>query len=325
MNLPRRNFLHLAAGAATLPFAPHVARAQAYPTRPVRIIVGFPPGGGHDIAARIISPWLSERFGQQFIIENRPGANANIATQAAVNAAPDGYTLLLLGANQAVNVGLYGRLAVDLIRDVAPVAVMAHTPFAMLVHPSVPANNVSEFIAYAKANPERLNMASGGNGNPEHVSGELFKMMTGVKMQHVPYRGTAPALTDLLGGQTQVYFAALSASIEHVRAGKLRALAVTTAKRLPLLPEIPAVSEFVAGYESISFNGIVAPRNTPADVVDKLNKEINAGLADSKIIAKISDLGGTVASDSPADFGKFLATQVEKWTKVVKFADIKPE
>jgi tripartite-type tricarboxylate transporter receptor subunit TctC len=325
MKLLRRTFLRLAAGAAALPAASRLALAQAYPTRPVRIVVGFPPGGGHDIAARLINPWLSERFGQQFIIENRAGANGNVGAQAATNAAPDGYTLLLVGGPQAINVGMYGRLAVDLVRDIAPVAAMARTPNAMLVNPSVPAKTVPEFIAYAKANPGKLNMASGGNGNPEHVAGELFKMMTGVSMLHVPYRGTAPALTDTIGGQTQVHFAALSASLEHVRAGKLRALAVTTSMRLAVLPEVPTVGEFVPGYEASAFNGIVAPRNTPTEIIDKLNKEINAGLADPKVAGRIADLGGVPIPGSPADFGKLIADEVEKWEKVVKFANIKPE
>ena len=326
MKLPhRRQFLYRAAGVAALPALSRIARAQAYPSRPVRLIVGFPPGGGHDIAARLISPWLSERLGQQVIIENRPGANGNIGTQAAANAAPDGYTLLLIGSPQAINVGLYGRLAVDPVRDFVPAAAMARTALAMTVHPSVPANTVPEFIAYAKANPGKLNMASGGNGNPEHVAGELFKMMTGVSMLHVPYRGTGPALNDMLAGQMQVHFSALAASLQHARAGKLRALAVTTSARLQVLPEIPTVNEFVPGYEASTFNGIVAPRNTPAEIIDKLNKEINAGLADPKTMGRIEDLGGTVIPGSSADFGKLLADETEKWAKVVKFANIKPD
>jgi tripartite-type tricarboxylate transporter receptor subunit TctC len=326
MKLPhRRQFLHLAAGAAALPVVPRIARAQAYPTRTVRLIVGFPPGGGHDITARLITPWLSERLGQQFIIENRAGANGNIGAQAAANATPDGYTLLFIGGPQAINVGLYGKLAVDLVRDIAPVAVMTRSANAMCVNPSVPARTVPEFIAYAKANPGKLNMASGGNGNPEHVAGELFKMMAGVSLLHVPYRGTAPALTDTIGGQTQVHFAALAASLEHVRAGKLRALAVTTARRLTVLPDVPAVSEFLPGYEASPFNGIVAPRNTPTEIIDKLNKEINAGLADQQTARRIADLGSVPIPGSPADFAKLIADDVEKWEKVVKFANIKPE
>ena len=325
MKLPRRNFLHLSAGVAALPALSRIARAQAYPSRPVRLIVGFPPGGGHDIAARLISPWLSERLGQQVIIENRPGANGNIGTQAAANAASDGYTLLLIGSPQAINVSVYGRLAVDPVRDFVPVAALARTALAMTVHPSVPANTVPEFIAYAKANPGKLNMASAGNGSPEHVAGELFKMMTGVSMLHVPYRGTGPALNDMLAGQMQVHFSALAASLQHARTGKLRALAVTTSARLQVLPEIPTVNEFVPGYEASTFNGIVAPRNTPAEIIDKLNKEINAGLTDPKTMGRIEDLGGTVIPGSSADFGKLLANETEKWAKVVNFANIKPD
>ena len=325
MKLPRRNFLHLSAGVAALPALSRIARAQAYPSRPVRLIVGFPPGGGHDIAARLISPWLSERLGQQVIIENRPGANGNIGTQAAANAVSDGYTLLLIGSPQAINVSVYGRLAVDPVRDFVPVAALARTALAMTVHPSVPANTVPEFIAYAKANPGKLNMASAGNGSPEHVAGELFKMMTGVSMLHVPYRGTGPALNDMLAGQMQVHLSALAASLQHARAGKLRALAVTTSARLQVLPEIPTVNESVPGYEASTFNGIVAPRNTPAEIIDKLNKEINAGLADPKTMGRIEDLGGTVIPGSSADFGKLLANETEKWAKVVNFANIKPD
>jgi tripartite-type tricarboxylate transporter receptor subunit TctC len=325
MKLPRRQFLHLAAGAAAIPAVSQIARAQNYPTRPVRLIVGFPPGGGHDVTARLITPWLSERLGQQFIIENRAGANGNIGAQAAANATPDGYTLLFIGGPQAINVGLYGKLAVDLVRDIAPVAVMTRSANAMCVNPSVPARTVPEFIAYAKANPGKLNMASGGNGNPEHVAGELFKMMAGVSLLHVPYRGTAPALTDTIGGQTQVHFAALAAALEQVRAGKLRALAVTTATGLAILPDVPAVGEFLPGYEASPFNGIAAPRNTPTEIIDKLNKEINAGLADPKVAGRLADLGGVPIPCSPAEFGKLIADDVEKWAKVVKFANIKPE
>jgi tripartite-type tricarboxylate transporter receptor subunit TctC len=267
MSLPRRRFLHLVSGAVVLPAVSRIATAQTYPTRPVRLIVGFPPGGGHDITARLITLWLSERLGQQFIIENRAGANGNIGAQAAANASPDGYTLLFIGGPQAINVGLYGKLAVDLVRDIAPVAVMTRSANAMCVNPKVPARTVPEFIAYAKANPGKLNMASGGNGNPEHVAGELFKMMAGVSLLHVPYRGTAPALTDTIAGQTQVHFAALAAALEQVRAGKLRALAVTTATRLAILPGVPAVGEFLPGYEASPFNGIAAPRNTPTEII----------------------------------------------------------
>jgi tripartite-type tricarboxylate transporter receptor subunit TctC len=325
MSLPRRRFLRLVSGAVVLPAVSRIATAQTYPTRPVRLIVGFPPGGGHDITARLITLWLSERLGQQFIIENRAGANGNIGAQAAANASPDGYTLLFIGGPQAINVGLYGKLAVDLVRDIAPVAVMTRSANAMCVNPKVPARTVPEFIAYAKANPGKLNMASGGNGNPEHVAGELFKMMAGVSLLHVPYRGTAPALTDTIAGQTQVHFAALAAALEQVRAGKLRALAVTTATRLAILPGVPAVGEFLPGYEASPFNGIAAPRNTPTEIIDKLNKEINGSLADPKVAGRIADLGGVLIPGSPAEFGKLIADDVEKWAKVVKFANIKPE
>jgi tripartite-type tricarboxylate transporter receptor subunit TctC len=265
------------------------------------------------------------RLAQSFIIDNRPGANTNIGAQAAANAIPDGYTLLLLGSNHAVNVGFSGKLAVDITRDIVPAAALSSTAMAMLIHPSVPTKTIPEFIAYAKANPGKLNMASGGNGNPEHVAGELFKMMTGVSMLHVPYRGTAPALTDMLGGQTQVYFAGLSASLEYVRAGKLRALAVTTATRLPVLPEVPTVGEFVAGYEGSAFTGLGAPRSTPAEIIDKLNTEVNAVLGEPKYKEVIAALGGTPTPMTPADFGKFLVNETEKWAKVIKFANIKPE
>jgi tripartite-type tricarboxylate transporter receptor subunit TctC len=323
MRIPRRRFLHLAAGAAALPALPRIAKAQTYPARPARIIVGAPPGGGHDIAARLIAPWLADRLGQAFLIDNRPGAGTNIGTQAAANAAPDGYTLLLLGQPQAINVSLYGKLAVNLARDIVPVAGLSHNPLVMLVHPLVPAKTVPEFISYAKANPGKLNMASGSSG--ELVAGELFKMMTGVSMLYVPYRGTAPALTDLLGGQMQVYFAGLSAAIDHIRGGKLRALAVTTAMRSEVLPNVPTVGEFVPGFETESWNGIGAPRNTPADIISKLNIEINAALANPVIKARFADLGSTVFPTSPADFGKFIADETEKWGKVIRAANIKPE
>jgi tripartite-type tricarboxylate transporter receptor subunit TctC len=324
MKLSRRQSLHLAAGAAALSTSSRLARAQNYPTRPVRIIVGAPPGGGHDIVARLIAPWLAGRLGQPFHIDNRPGANTNIGTQAAANATPDGYTLLLLGQPQAINVGLYGKLAVDLNRDVVPVAALSRQPLVMLVHPLVPAKAVPEFIAYAKANPGRLNMASGGIGNGEHLTGELFKMMTGVSMLHVPYRGTAPALTDLLGGQTQVYFAPISAAIEHIRTGKLRALAVTTTRRSEILPNVPTMAEFVPGFENSGWTGVGAPRNTPADIITKLNNEINAALASPVIKARFADLGIAVFSTSPADFGKFIAEETGKWARVINSLGIKP-
>jgi tripartite-type tricarboxylate transporter receptor subunit TctC len=325
MKLPRRQFLHLAAGAAALPAVSRAARAQTYPTRPVRIIVGFAPGGATDLMARLIGQWLSERLGQPFVIENRPGANSNIGTEAVVNAAPDGHTLLLAASPNAINASLYDKLSFNFIRDVAPVAGIHREPNVMKVNPSVPVKTVAEFIAHAKANPGKINMASGGNGSPSHVSGELFKMMTGVNLVHVPYRGAGPALVDLLGGQVQVNFSTMSSSIEYVRAGKLRALAVTTPTRSPALPDVPTVAEFVPGYESSYWTGVGAPKNTPAEIVDKLNKEINAALADPKITARLTDLGSKPLAGSPADFGKLIAEETEKWAKVVKFAGIKAD
>ena len=325
MKLPRRQFLHLTAGAAALPAVSHFAWAQAYPTRPVRLVVGFPPGGGTDITARLIGQWLSERLGQQFVIENRPGAGSNIATEGVARAAADGYTLLLVSAAHAINATLYDRLNYNFLRDFAPVAGIIRVPNVMEVNPSLPPKSVSEFIAYAKANPGKLNMASGGNGTAQHLAGELFKMMTGVVMVHVPYRGDAPALTDLIGGQVQVMFGSIPPSVEHIRAGKLRALAVTTATRAEALPDIPTVSDFVPGYEASAWYGIGAPKSTPAEIIDTLNKEINAGLSDPKIKARLADLGGNVLSGSPADFGKLIADETEKWGKVIRAANIKPE
>jgi tripartite-type tricarboxylate transporter receptor subunit TctC len=325
MKLLRRQFLHLAAGAGALPALSRFARAQAYPSRPVRIIVGFGAGGTPDINARLIAQWLSERLGQQFIIENRPGAGGNIAAEAAMRAPADGHTLLWVNAANAVSATLYDKLNFNLIRDIAPVAGVTHGPQVMEVLPSFPAKTVPEFIAYAKANPGKINMASSGTGNLSHVSGELFKMMTGVEMLHVPYRGAGPALNDLLSGQMQVMFDAMPSSIAHIRAGKLHPLAVTTAMRWEGLPDIPTVGDFVAGYETSVWSGIGAPRNTPTEIVDRLNKEINAGLTDSKIKARLLDLGGMVLAGSPADFGKLIADETEKWGKVVKFAGIKPE
>jgi tripartite-type tricarboxylate transporter receptor subunit TctC len=325
MKLLRRQFLHLAAGAGALPALSRFARAQAYPSRPVRIIVGFGAGGTPDINARLIAQWLSERLGQQFIIENRPGAGGNIAAEAAMRAPADGHTLLWVNAANAVSATLYDKLNFNLIRDIAPVAGVTHGPQVMEVLPSFPAKTVPEFIAYAKANPGKINMASSGTGNLSHVSGELFKMMTGVEMLHVPYRGAGPALNDLLSGQMQVMFDAMPSSIAHIRAGKLHPLAVTTAMRWEGLPDIPTVGDFVAGYETSVWSGIGTPRNTPTEFVDRLNKEINAGLADSKIKARLLDLGGMVLAGSPADFGKLIADETEKWGKVVKFAGIKPE
>jgi tripartite-type tricarboxylate transporter receptor subunit TctC len=312
-------------GAAALPAVSRIARAQAYPSRPVRIIAGFAPGGGVDIVARLIGQWLSERLGQQFIIENRPGAGTNIATEAVVRAPPDGYTLLLVGPTHTVNATLYERLNYNFIRDIAPIASISREPLVMVVNPSVPAKTVTEFIAYAKAYPGKLNMASSGIGTSVHVGGELFKMMTGIDMLHVPYRGAAPAITDLIGGRVQVMFATLPSSIEYIRAGNLRALAVTTAKRTPVLPDVPTVSDVLPGYEASAFYGVGAPRNTPAEIVDKLNKEINAGLADSGMKARLADLGGTVLPGSSADFGKLIAEETDKWAKVIQAGGIKPE
>jgi tripartite-type tricarboxylate transporter receptor subunit TctC len=317
----RRKFLHLAAGAAVTP----IASAQAYPVRPVRIIVGFAPGGGVDIIARLTGQWLSKRFGQPFIIENRPGGGGNIGTEAVVRAPPDGYTLLLVIAANALNVTLYEKLNFNFIRDIAPVARVAGTPFIMEVNPSLPARTVPEFIAYAKVNPGKLNMASAGNGTITHVAGELFKMMTGVNMVHVPYRIGPAAEIDLIGGQIQVMFNSMPNSIEQIRAGRLRALAVTTARRLEVLPEIPTVAEFVPGYEASGWFGIGAPKNTPAEIVDKLNKAINAGLADPEMKAKLADLGGAALPSSPGDFGKLIADDSEKWAKVIRTANIKLE
>jgi tripartite-type tricarboxylate transporter receptor subunit TctC len=321
----RRQFLHLTAGAAALPAASRIARAQAYPTRPVRVIVGFPAGGTVDTFARMMGQWLSERLGQPSVIENRLGAAGNIATEAVVRAPPDGYTLLMVNPPHAINATLYEKLNYNFIRDIAPVAGIIRVPNVMVVNPSFPAKTVPEFIAYAKANPGKINMASAGNGTSIHVSGELFKMMTGVNMVHVPYRGGPPALTDLIGGQVQVMFDNITTSIEYIRAGKLRPLAVTTATRWEGLPDVPTVSDFVPGFEASGWQGVGAPKNTPPQIVDKLNREINAALADPKIKARLADLGGTVVPGSPADFGKLIADETEKWAKVIKFANMKPE
>jgi tripartite-type tricarboxylate transporter receptor subunit TctC len=324
MKLPRRKFVHLVAGAAALPAVSHFVWAQTYPTRPVHLVVGFPPGGGTDITARLIGQWLSERLGQQFVIENRPGAGSNIATEGVVRAAADGYTLLLVSAAHAINATLYDRLNYNFLRDVAPVAGVIRVPNLMEVNPSLPPKSVPEFIAYAKANPGKVNYASGGNGTAQHLTGELFKMMTGVDMVHVPYRGAAPALTDLIGGQVQVMFGDMPSSIEHIRAGTLRPLAVTTTARSEALPDLPPVGDFVTGYEASTWYGLGAPANTPAEIVDKLHKEINAALSDPKIKARLADLGGTVLSGSPADFGRLIADETEKWGKVIHAANIKP-
>jgi len=321
--LGRREFLHLAAGAAALPVASRFAFAQSYPTRPVHVIVGFTPGGVPDILARLMGQWLPERLGQQFVVENRPGAGGNIGTEVVVRAPADGYTLLLAGSPNAINATLYDKLSFNFIRDVAPVAGIIRTPLVMVVHQSFPANTVPEFIAYAKANPRKVNMASPGSGTMPHVSGELFKMMAGVDMVHVPYRGGSQLITDLIAAQVQVTFIGLVVAIEHIRSGKLRALAVTTATRSDVLPDIPTVGDFVPGYEASAWFGVGAQKDTPAEIVDKLNGEINAGLADPKINARLADLGGTPLVVSPADFGSLIADETEKWGKVVKFAGIK--
>ena len=324
MKLPhRRQFLHLAAGAAALPAISRIARAQVYPTRPVRLIVGWPPGGPVDLFARLIGQPLSERLGQPIIIENRPGAASNMATEAVVRAPPDGYTLLQISSVNAFNATLYDNLSFNFVRDIAPVASIYRGPGVLVVHPSFPAKSVPELIAYAKSNPGKINMASAGVGSAPHVYGELFKMMTGVDMLHVPYRGGAPAMTDLLAGQVQVMFDTLSTSIEHIRADKLRALAVTSATRSEVLPDIPTVGDFVPGYEGTGWQGVGAPRSTPAAVIEKLNREINAVLADPKMKARIVDFGYTVFASSPADFGTFIAAYTEKWAKVIKFSGAK--
>ena len=325
MKLPRRQFLHLAAGAAALPAVSRFAWAQAYPARPVRLIVPAPAGGGYDIVARLMSQFLSESLGQPFVVENRPGAGTNIGTETVVRAPADGYTLLLVAAANAINATLYENLKFNFIRDIAPVAGIMRVPNVVVVNPSVPTRTVPEFIAYAKANPGKINMASAGNGTTSHVAGELFKMMAGVDMVHVPYRGGGPALTDTLGGQTQVYFPPLAPSIEYIRARKVRALAVTSATRSKALPDIPTVDDFVPGYEASQWYGIGLPQNTPPEIIGKLNKEINAALVDPTMKARLSDLGGTALSGSPAEFGKLIADETEKWGKVVKFAAIKVE
>jgi tripartite-type tricarboxylate transporter receptor subunit TctC len=326
MKLPRRQLLHLAVAAAALPAMSRGARAQAYPTRPVRIIVGQAAGSGSDTVARLIGQFLSERLGQPFVVENRPGAGGNIATEAVVRSPPDGYTLLLLNSSNTINTTLYDRLNFDFIRDIAPISEIARVSFVMEVNPSVPTRTLSEFIAYAKANPGKINMASAGSGSTHHVAGELFKMMAGVEMIHVPYRGSSPALTDLLAGQVQVMFDAMPSSLPHIRAGKLRPLAVTPAIRLEVLPDVPTVGEFVPGYEASSWLGFGAPKNTSAAVVDRLNKEINLAISDSAIRARLVDFGGLVLPpSSAAEFGKFLASDTEKWAKVIRTANIKPE
>jgi tripartite-type tricarboxylate transporter receptor subunit TctC len=325
MKLHRRKFLHLAAGGAALPVVSRTARADAYPSRPVRIVVGFAAGGASDIAARLIGQTLSDRLGQPFVIENRPGASGNIATEVVVRATPDGYTLQMAGQTDAVNATLYDHLNFNFSHDIAPVAGVIRQPLVMVVHPSVPAKNVPEFIDYAKANPGRIDFGSPGNGTPPHLAGELFKMMAGVDMVHVAYRGGAPAVIDLISGRLQILFITALLSIEHIKTGKLRALAVTGTARSEALPEIPTVGDFLPGYEASFWVGIGAPRNTPVEIIEKLNKEINAALQDPKMKAHFADIDGTSLAGSPADFGKLFADETEKWGKVIRSANIKPE
>jgi tripartite-type tricarboxylate transporter receptor subunit TctC len=324
MNLPRRSFLQFAAGAA-LAAGARPAFAQAYPTRNVRLIVPFGPGGAPDILARLIGQWLSDRLGHTFVVENRPGASGNLGTQLVIEAAPDGHMLLLASLANAVNVSLYDNLNFDFARDIAPVAGISRDPNVMVVNPSFPVHTLPEFIAYAKANPGKINMASPGVGTSPHMAGELFKYMTGIDMVHVPYRASPPAITDLMGGQVQVYFSPIAAGIEYVRAGKLRALAVSSTKRSEALPDVASIAEFVPGYDAGAFYGIGAPAKTPAAIVDKLNREIEAALADPTLKKRFADLGSVPFRGSPADFGNLMAAETEKWTKVVKFAGIKPQ
>jgi tripartite-type tricarboxylate transporter receptor subunit TctC len=323
MKITRRNVLQLAAGA--LPAMPRVARAQTYPTRLVRLVIGFPAGGAGDILARLIGQRLQERLGQPFVIENRPGAASNVAAEAVAKAPADGYTLYWTTSANAISVALYEKLNYDFVRDFAPVAGVMRGPLIMEVTPSLPVNTVSDLVAYAKANPGKLNMASAGNGSTSHLAGELFKMMTDISMVHVPYRGSAPALTDRIGGQIQVMFDNITSSIEHIRAGKLRALAVTTATRSPSLPNLPAIDEYIRGYEASGWFGISAPKSTPVDIINNLNREIDAGLVETKLAVRFADLGGVALTGSASDFGKLVADETEKWAKVVKFAGIRAD
>jgi len=325
VELPRRKFLHLAAGAAALPAASHLAWAQSYPSRPVRIIVGLAPGGTSDISARLVGQWLSERLGRQFITENKTGAAGNIAAEYVVKAAADGYTLLVFASPAAINASLYTNLNFNLIRDIAPVASILRVPDVILVNPSFPAATVPEFIAYAKANPGKVNMATAGIGTTPHIFGELFKMMTGVNLLPVHYRGGGPALTDLLGGQVQVMFDPVGEAVGYIKSGRLRALAVTSATRLAALPDIPTVGDFVPGYEAEGWSGMGAPKNTPPEIINTLNQEINAALADPKMKAHLADLGSTPLAESPGDFGKLIAGEIYKWAKVIQFANIRAE
>ena len=325
MKLPRRHFLHLAAGAAALPAVSRIARAQAYPTRPVRWIVGFAPGGAADIYARLMAQWLSERLGQQFIIENRPGANTNIAMQAAVNSRPDGYTLITVTSSNSSNATLYDSLPFNLQRDLTLVAALNKGALVLEVNPSFQVKSVADFIAYAKSNPAKITIASFGIGSTSHLAQELFKMMTGVNVVHVPYRGDAPALTDAISGQVHATFSTVPASLEYVRSGKLRALGVTTGTRWDALPEVPIIGDFVTGYEASTWSGVAAPKGIPPEIVEKLNREINAGLADPKVRARIADLGGLPMPMTQTEFGKLFAHDTEKWSKVIRAANIKPE
>jgi tripartite-type tricarboxylate transporter receptor subunit TctC len=324
MKLPRRHFLHLAAGVAAFPALSRVAWAQTYPTQPLRLILGYPPGGSADITARLTGQWLSERLGQPVIIESRPGAATNLATEAVVRAAPDGYTLLLIAPANAINATLYDKLNFNFLRDIEPIAGIIRFPNVVVVNPSLPINSIPELIAYAKANPGKLNMASSGNGSTIHMSGELFKMLTGINMVHVPYRGGAPALTDLIAGQVHVMFDNIPTSAEHIKAGRLRGLAVTSAARSEVLPDLPTVADFLPGYEASAWYGLGAPKRTPGEAIDKVNKAVNAVLADPKSHARFAELGASTLPGSPADFGRLLADETEKWGKVVKFAGITP-
>ena len=325
MTIPRRRFLHLAAGTAALPMTSQVAWAQAYPARPVRWIIGFAPGGTTDVISRLIVQYLTEHLGQPFIVESRPGAATNLATEMVARSPADGYTLLFIGSPNAINTSLYTRLNFNFSRDIAPVAAIVSVPNVMVVHPSVPVTTVPEFIAYAKANPGKINMASSGIGSTPHLAGELFKMMAGVDIQHVPYRGAAPAMTDLLAGQVQVYFVTTPSSMQYIKSGQLRAIAVTTAKRVPELPGLPAISEFVPGYDASAWYGLGAPKDTPKDIINKLNREINAAVADASIKKRFDDLGCTIIAGSPADLAKLIADDTERWAKVVRFAGLKAD
>jgi tripartite-type tricarboxylate transporter receptor subunit TctC len=325
MKLPRRRVLHLAAVAAALPAMSRAAWAETYPARPVHLIVYFAAGGGNDITARLIGQWLSVRLGQGFVVENRPGGGGNVGTAAVVRAAPDGYTLLLVSAPNTTNATLYDNLDYDFIRDIAPVAGISREPNVMVVNPALPVNSVPEFIAYAKANPGKINYASAGIGSSQHMTSEMFKMMARISMVHVPHRGSAPALQSVLGGQVQVMFASMPSAVGYIQGGQLRALAVSTATRSHVLPDLPTVGESLPGFEASVFYGIGAPRNTPPEIVERLNKEINAGLVDPDLKARLTDLGGAELPGSPADFGKLIADETEKWAKVIKFANIKAE